>query len=116
MKKLLVLIFAIGLTLPMIAQSGGKQFFKTLSQQRGIHPTIKEASAGLYKNYTIRDSLLYFTGRLEQSILQGKSASVIKPETVKMAQRKFPGKSLKAVRSRLELYATEGKSLKKGRY
>ncbi|MCB0631609.1 MAG: hypothetical protein R2824_15545 [Saprospiraceae bacterium] len=113
MKKLLILLFAFGLALPMFAQNN-KLFFKSLSQQRGIDPTVKKASLGMYNNY-INDSLLYFTSTFEKAVLQGKSAGAVKPELVKTALKKYPGNTLAAARRRLELYATEGKNLKPGR-
>lgn len=108
MKNLLLLLLAFGLTLPMSAQSGGKSFYKALALKRNIDPAIKKASAGVYRTYGLRDSLLYFTARFEKAVLQTKSAGAIKPEIIKLAQKKYPGNTLRAVRSRLELYAKEG--------
>ena len=109
MKKLLVILFAIGLSLPILAQRGEADFFKTLSRQSSIHPVVKRASIGLSKNSMILDSLLYFTNMLEKAVLEGKPANAIKPDLVKTAQKRYPGNTQQAVRNRLKLYATEGK-------
>ena len=110
MKKLLFILLVAGLSFPAFGQSGNARFFKSLSQQRGVHPTVKKASIGLSNNFTIRDSLLYFTQSFEKAVLQGKPAGQIKPQLVRAAQKKFPGNNYRAVSNRLKLYATEGKN------
>lgn len=109
MKKLVLIIFALGISLTVFGQSE-KTFFKSLSKQRSVHPTVRKASVGISNNFTIRDSLLYFTNSFEKAVLQGRSAGAIKPATIRSAQKKYPGKSYRAVSSRLKLYAQEGKS------
>jgi len=54
--------------------------------------------------------LFYFTQSFEKAILRGRSAGTIKPTTIKAALKKYPGSSLKAVRQRLNYYATEAGS------
>lgn len=109
MKKLLLLLFVLGLTLPTLAQRGDALFFKRLSSKSGVHLTVREASLGIYNNFTIRYSLLYFTQSFEKEILRGRSAGTIKPTTIKAANKKYPGKSTSAIRQRLSYYATESK-------
>ena len=116
MKKLFLILIVAGLSFPVIGQSGSAKFYKSLSTQRGVHPTVKKASASLSRNFTIRDSLLYFTRSFEKAVLSGKSAGLIKPELVKTAQKKYPGNNYRAASNRLKLYATEGKSPTKRRY
>lgn len=111
MKNLFLILFVIGLSLPVFGQrSSEATFYKSLSTSRGVHSSVKLASAGIYNNFTIRDSLLYFTSRLEKAVLQGKPAGTIKPELVKYAQKKSPGSSYRAVSTRLKIYATESKN------
>ena len=111
MKKLFLFLLVIGLSLPGMAQNKSKDavFYKSLSKDRSVHPTVKKASIGLYNNFTIRDSLLYYTRSFEKLILQGKRGGTIKPATVRSAMKKFPGNNYKAASQRLKLYATEGK-------
>jgi hypothetical protein len=111
MKKLVLVVLALGISLTVFGQNE-KLFFKSLSKQRTVHPTVREASMGISNNFTIRDSLLYFTQSFEKAVLSGRSAGAIKPTTIRAAQKKFPGKSYRAVSSRLKLYADEGKSTK----
>lgn len=114
MKKLILIVFALGISLTVFGQSE-KLFFKSLSQQRSVHPTVREASMGISNSFTIRDSLLYFTQSFEKAILQGRSAGAIKPTTIRTAMKKYPGTSYRAVSNRLKLYAEEGKSTSKYR-
>ncbi len=107
MKKLLFLLLLTGISFTAFGQKGDAAFFKSLSTQRTVHPSIKEASVGIANNFTIRDSLLYFTQSFESAILKGRSAGAVKPELVRTAQKKYPGTSLKAIQSRLRIYATE---------
>lgn len=109
MKKLFLILFVAGLSFPVFGQRSDANFYKSLSIYRGIHPTIKEASTGIYNNFTIRDSLLFFTNTFEKAVLQGKPAGAIKPDLVRYAQKKSPGKSYQAVTTRLKIYATESK-------
>lgn len=109
MRNLFLIFFAVLLSLPLFSQKGDAIFFKSLSSQRSVHPTVRKASLGMYNNFTIRDSLLYFTNSFEKAVLQGKSAGAIKPQTIKTARKMYPGRSSRAVNSRLKLYAAEGK-------
>lgn len=112
MKKLILIVFALGISLTIFGQSE-KTFFNSLSKQRSVHPTVRKASVGISNNFTIRDSLLYFTQSFEKAVLSGRPAGAIKPTTIREAQKKFPGRSYKAVSSRLKLYASEGKSTRR---
>jgi hypothetical protein len=66
MKKLVLVVLALGISLTVFGQNE-KLFFKSLSKQRTVHPTVREASMGISNNFTIRDSLLYFTQSFEES-------------------------------------------------
>ena len=109
MKKLFFILLVAGFSLPLLGQGGNALFFKKLSIQGGVHPTVKAASIGIYNNFIIRDSLLYFTQSFEKAVLQGKSAGAVKPTLIKAAQKKYPGKSPRAVSNRLKMYASESK-------
>ena len=109
MKKLFLILFVAVLSLPAFGQKAEATFYKKLSTQRSVHPTVKKASIGLAKNFTIRDSVVYFTRSLEKAVLKGKPGGAIKPTLIKTALKKYPGNSYKAVRSRARMYATEGK-------
>lgn len=115
MKKLFLLLVAIGFSLPIFAQGDNTLYFKKLSTQRGIHPTVKKASIGIYNNFGIRDSIRIYTRSLEKAVLQRKPAGNIKPELVKVALKKYPGNSNKALRSRLKMYGIQGKKSTKRR-
>lgn len=94
--------------MPAMAQRGEVKFFKKVSSQRSIDPAIKQASLGISRNYTIRDSLLYFTRSFEKAVLRGRRTGAVKPSLIKTAQKKYPGTSYSAITRRLKFYATEG--------
>lgn len=110
MKKFLFLALIIACSFPAMGQKSGPAFFRDLSRANGVDQTVKKASAGIYNNYIILDSLIYFTRTLETSVLQGKQAGSITPALVKTAQKRFPGTSKTALTQRLQYYATEGKN------
>lgn len=112
MKNLLLLFLIIGISMPVAAQKRNEAyFFKKVSLQRSIDPTVKQASLGISRNYTIRDSLLFFTRSFETAILKGRRAGAVKPTLIKEAQKRYPGTSYSAVTRRLQFYATEGKKV-----
>ena len=108
-----LILFVIGLSLPAFSQKGKASFYKDLSLKKSVHPVIREASADIYRNFTIRDSVVYSTQTFEKAVLQGKPAGSIKPSLVRTARKKYPGSGYRAVSNRLSLYATEGKNLKR---
>ncbi len=109
MKNLILALFFIGLSFPVIAQNSSS-FYRSLSKQRSVHPTVRKASVGISKNFTIRDSLLYYTRSFERAVLQRRPAGNVKPDLVRVALKKYPGSSHRAVSSRLRMYATESNS------
>ena len=100
---MLVLVLA-GFSYPLLSQNA--TFYKDLSARGGVDPVVKKASQGIYNNYRILDSLLYFTNTLESAVLKGRPAGNITPELVKTAQKKYPGTSYDALTRRLKLYET----------
>jgi hypothetical protein len=111
MKNLILVLLLAGCSMSAFAQKGNvdSQFYKTLSTQKNVDPVVRKLSADLSRNNIMADSLLNFTASFEKAILQGRSGGAIQPELVKEAMKKYPGNNIKAVNSRLRIYATEGK-------
>ena len=66
-----------------------RYFFKKMSTNRKVHTSVRKASVGIYKNFTIRDSVVHYTRSFEKAILKRKPAGNIKPELVRLAMRKY---------------------------
>ena len=47
--------------------------------------------------------------QMEQLALKGQGGSALSAEQVRMAQKRYPGKSLKAITSRMNIYANSGR-------
>lgn len=118
MKKLLILLFSLSLSLPASAQiiNDTLIFFK-ITKTRGIDRGVMTSARGILdqnrkafeqnQKGMIEDSLVFFTDRLERSVLSGKNAGKLTPEVVKKGQKLYPGRNSKAVIERLKFYAKE---------